>query len=291
MTPRKPTSSTPNKNELEEEERKLPFKKTSPAAKYVSPINNVYPPRTTENLHVGSPPCNLLAKFGLKPAPKSNISPVASNRNLSQLKCCVIDGGVNSAILFRFEPIGTWSEKIMYDEIFVHHSAWTTELHFVERKLSWFHNNKAQKNDKNYAVRMFVIDTIEPVKEKENLIELGKHICTQVNGVENNRTVASVPYNEMDYFWIPEGAVWADVIGNDAASKQIIAIIGESNGHDDFYERNKDFIDVYFRSGTYPLNFARQIGARLDEVHPNERYEIVNPDTDEVNEVNSEINE
>jgi hypothetical protein len=95
----------------------------------------------------------------------------------------------------------------------------------------------------------------------------------------------------MDYFWIPEGAVWADVIGNDAASRQLIAIIGESNGHDDFYERNKAFIDIYFRSSTYPLNFARQIGALLDEVHPNERYKIVNPDTHEVNEVNSEINE
>ena len=189
----------------------------------------------------------------------------------SQLKCCVIDAGVNSAILFRFEPDGSWSEKIMFDEILVKRSEWTTAVGFVNKTFRWFHNNRAQTTRNNYMVRLFRIDTVQPVKIKEYLVELGKYICTQINGVENNHVVASIPDNELDYFWIPNGAVWADVIGIDAAYMQLIQKTGFPNGEEDFYQSNKFLIDSYFHTGTYTLDLARNLGAPLHEVHLDER--------------------
>jgi hypothetical protein len=189
----------------------------------------------------------------------------------SQLKCCVIDAGVNSAILFRFEPNGSWSEKILFDEILVKHSEWTTAVGFVDKTFRWFHNNRAQMNDRNYMVRLFCINTVQPVKVKEYLVELGKYICTQINEVENNRIVASVPDNELDYFWVPNGAVWADVIGIDAAYMQLIQKTGFPTGEEDFYQCNKFLIDSYFHTGTYTLDLAHNLGAPLHEVHLDDR--------------------
>ena len=308
MSPRKPAPCSTPPTKESEEDYKVPHKKSSPVAKYESPIKNPYTAKMTDlsinsmkDVKTSSPSFDLFADFGIKPAPKTNQSPL-SNQKLTQLKCCVIKGGVNSAIFFRFEPVGSWSEKIMYDEVIKFQREWTTQYGFTPRALTWFHKNDEQFNNRHYTVRMFLIETIQLPKQKEKFIKLGESICEKINQInktqqieaghtERTYNIVSVPNNEMDYFWIPEDAVWADVIGNDAAYNQLIQKIGEPHGHDNFYQNNKAIIDTYFHTGTYSLDLARILHAPPEEMHPDIRFKEVDSETDEVADTNSDVNE
>ena len=90
---------------------------------------------------------------------------------------------------------------------------------------------------------------------------------------------------------VPEGAVWADVIGVGAAYMQLIQITGFPTGETDFYEMNKTIIDTYFRTGTYALDLARILGAAPEEMHPDIPFKEVNSQTDEVANDDSDVNE
>ena len=312
MSPRKPTSpSTPNK-ESDNEDKKQPYKKTSPLAKYTTPIRNVYAAslKTTitdisdknmDDLKVNTPSSDLIAEMGLDPPPRTEYSPKSMGLKVANLRCCAIDAGVNSAIIFRFEPNGSWSEKLLVDEIYTNKREWTTTMGFInDKRFEWYENNQVQYNPKRYAVRLFVLQTRKPVIVKEKLMKQGQFICQQVNLANvqystqiDKKVIEVAEVNEELITWIPpgakHGAVWADVIGIDAAYKQLVDKIGNPNGQEDFYIENKAFIDAYFRSGTYSLNFARRLGAPLEEVHPDLRSpNFLNPD-DEPNDVDPEL--
>ena len=109
-------------------------------------------------------------------------------------------------------------------------------------------------------------------------------INAEVN--ENNRT--NLRTNRIVLL---EGAVWADVIGIDAAYMQLIQIIGFPTGEADFYDMNKAIIDSYFLTGTYSMELARLLGAPPEEMHPELRFEEVNSKTDEVADNDSDVNE
>ena len=266
---------------------------TSLTINYSTPAKNVNAaslPMVTDisdtKMHalIASPsPSDLLAKFGLKLPSRTAQTPRSADQKIIELKCCVIDGGENSAVLFRFAPNGSWCEKLMYDEVCKKHSEWTTILGFVDYNppLTWFVSNKEQLNSRNYAIRLFVIETTQSITNEQQLINLGEDICAHVNEVADN-TREIVKVNELNYFWIPIGsAVWADVIGTKRANDQLVKKIGTPTGEAHFYNTNKSCIDSYFHSGTYTRSFARYLGAPPKEIHPNERNQILNLNNDE----------
>ena len=265
-----------------------------------SPIRNPYVaslphitsigPTSMNSCSESSPSSDFLAKFGLKP------SPIAATQTLkypptkiSYLKCCPIDGGLDSAIIFRFEPNGTWYEKIMKDEI-TSHSPWTRSANFSERFYSWYHLNVVQVNPRNYEVKLFFLSTAS-ISSPPELIELGKGICDEVNKLQqkDKNHVAQVA-DENSYFWVPGVAVWADVIGDEAAYNKLVEKIrSRPDGHEQWYQTNKNVIDTYFHSGTYSLNFARILGAPIEEVHPDARHEMFDPGDNEEADVDEDL--
>ena len=197
--------------------------------------------------------------------------------NRVQLKCCLIDAGVDSAILFRFDLAGSYIEHVMADEVFKKQSTWSTTLEFEMKYYYWFHLDVMQRNQNGYQVKLFAIKTprLEGIAPQKFIL-LGKFICDHVNkGNKFQRRMIAQVANESDYFWIPTNAVWADVIGHEAAYSKLIEKIGRPNGEANFYRMNKSCIDSYFHTGTYSIHLARVLGAPIQEVHPNQRAEFL----------------
>jgi hypothetical protein len=160
-----------------------------------------------------------LTAFGMKPSavvqPKTLF---LRNRN-STLKCCLVHGINNIAIVFRCESIdkqstnGSWSEKLFSDAIRLN-SSWVKELNFDSEILNWYHNNLSMKNPRGWPIRIFSIRVEEEPPELA-LKNLGRYICQQVNDLARDDTNLSV--NDNDFFWLSQPIVWSDIIGNDAA--------------------------------------------------------------------------
>jgi hypothetical protein len=212
------------------------------------------------------PDDDLLASFGIT---ASTIPPVRYNNRDSFLRCCIIDAKENSALVFRVEPkdpnspSGSWGEKQMFDAIRTHED-WTTKLHFDDKFFQWYHENVPQKNPKNYHIRLFVI-RVQQVPETQNLFQLARHICKQINASPGNTTTTD--FDENHFFWLPDDAVWADIIGIDAALKQLVTA---TTGliQDGFFETNRSLINCFFHSGTYSVELARYLHAPMTEIHP-----------------------
>ena len=276
MTPKKPPPPSGSNMESKDDELKIPFKKTSPNAKYKSPKQSLYAKSDVsesaiQSLKVSTPPTDRLAKFGIK-LRKSSPATKLPGQKLVYLKCGVINTGEDTAIAFRFDPIGSYVERIMYEEIFKFKKEWTRECNFDDKLyFSWFHHNEAQTNSNNYAVRLFVIRTAAPVVIKQDLFELCQFICQQLNQIPSNNSVITV--DDSNFIWTLPDAVWADIIGDDKAYKIIMDTKGNPTATDNFYARNKPFIDSYFRSGTYTIDLARKLRAPEEEIHPSERIE------------------
>lgn len=213
---------------------------------------------------------DFLASFGIKPAASlSSTMSTTKNKN-SMLKCCLIPAGLDSAIVFRLQPIdptcNNWSEKCFFDAL-RRHDEWVTRLAFDTNCLFWFENNIPQKNSKDFTTRMFVIRT-EDNPSDEQLVRLGHHICAEINKLPNNTTTTLI--DENSYFWIPRGeAVWADIIGIDEALAQLTKKHGHP--HPGYFELHKDTINTYFHSGTYSVPLARALHAPVEEIHPSVR--------------------
>ncbi len=212
---------------------------------------------------------DFLASFGIKPAASLSTTmqtQKTKNKN-SVLKCCLLSAGLESAILFRLQPIdptcNNWSEKCFFDAL-RRHDEWITRLAFDSTCLFWFENNIPQKNSKDYTTRIFVIRT-EKNPSDEQLLKLGHFICTEINKLPNNTTTTEIDKNS--FFWIPRGeAVWADVIGIDEALAQLTKRKGHP--HAGYFEIHKASIDTYFHSGSYSIPLARALHAPVEEIHP-----------------------
>lgn len=217
---------------------------------------------------------DFLASFGIKPAASLNTSNTQATKNKnSMLKCCLLSAGLDSAILFRLQPIdpscNNWSEKCLFDAL-RRHDDWITTLAFDESCLFWFENNLPQRNCKQYVTRMFVIRT-EQNPSDDQLLSLGHHVCTKINQLPNNTTTTIT--DENSYFWIPrETAVWADVIGIDEALAQLTRKLGHP--HPGYFELHKTTIDTYFHTGSYSVPLARALHAPVEEIHPSVRMAL-----------------
>ena len=274
------TAMTTTRNKTKTQ-KPSPIKKKKSSATVVSPASVASFPKPagispkSAGISAG---ISTISKAGLKPPPLKGglqafgIKPGArvkfSDRNAT-LKCCVIKGPEENAIVFRVNPNdphspnGCWLEKVFFDAI-RSESEWVTELHFDSQALQWYHGNVPQKNSKDYLLRLFVIRTTGNLPPKENLVKLGQRVCDNINATPSNKTTISV--DEESYFWLPNGAVWSDIIGNDAAFAALTKAKGDP--FPGFYDLHKDTIHSYFRPKTFSLELARAFHAPLDEVHP-----------------------
>jgi len=172
-----------------------------------------------------------LASFGIKSAKPTPAQIKSAPLNGSSLRCVVVSGAglQKPAIVFRFQANdpnsnGSWAEKCMNDAI-KDREEWVQQLEFDSGVLQWYDGNVAMKNMRNFPVRLFVIYTENMPSKKDILIELGQHICNQINRRPENKTTSSVDPNS--YFWIEDTVVWSDIIGCQAALQWLYRLAGQ----------------------------------------------------------------
>ena len=213
-------------------------------------------------------PKDGLAAFGIKPAAN------AGSDKDSKLVCVIIsteNGG--AVIVFRCAPnnpnlrFGSMSEKYWFDAVRTG-EPWVKQANIDDDMRPWVHNEVEQKNPRGYNIRLFTLSCAEFPTE-ESVVQLGRYICEQVNAMPNNNTTMVV--DPANYFWIPtaDGPVWSDVIGSDAALKELVAKKGmPSRG---YYETNREAIHCYFRPHTFTMDLARVLYAPEEQLHPEAR--------------------
>lgn len=222
-----------------------------------------------------------LAAFGIQAA-----TPSQPSRD-SWLKACLVKGPGSCGIIFRVEPKdsstngGSWGEKCFFDAL-RQKQDWVLRLNVHSKCLSWYHGDVEQKNSKGYAIRLFVIYATE-MPSKDSVIKLGSFICCQINAMPDNNTTTTVA-DEMEFFWIPRGAVWADVIGTAAAFKTLVDTHGVP--FQGYYEKHKDVIHSYFRPGTLTHDLATKLRAPIEQVAAEFRVATAQtqPDVEDIEE-------
>lgn len=170
--------------------------------------------------------CDLIS-FGIKPAPRKTKNPSCIyGIGDSKLKFCVIQGSVESAMVFCFEPLhpnnikGPWAEKLLVDAVKANEK-FVTDLRIEDDILYWFHNNEAQMSPINYGVRLFFVRTLQLPKD-QSVVAFGKHLCKKLADLPRNWAKAF--FDENDYFWLQQPVVWSDVIGTNAALRTLLSI-------------------------------------------------------------------
>lgn len=219
-------------------------------------------------------PKDGLSHFGIKAA--SSGRRAESDKN-SKLKVVLIKGENGTGhLVCRCEPNnpnyrnGSWSEKTFFDDI-RKGADWATLINVDNDMLHWFDHDQPQLNPKGYNIRLFVIP-FEEVPTEESVVQLGEHICQNINAAPNNNTTISIIPGQC--FWIPteQNPVWSDVIGSDAALKALVEKKGmPASG---CYNTNREAIHSYFRPFTFTLDLARVLHAPIEQVHPELREEM-----------------
>ena len=211
-----------------------------------------------------------LLAFGLRPASTSFGSFLDKD---STLKCCVIHGPTTSALVFRVQPNdivrnlgGSWGEKCFFEAVRLK-KQWVLDIGVDNTCLSWYHDNIEQKNPKGYAIRLFVIKVEGPPPTKDVIVDIGNYICRHINDADNNKTTTKI--EEASFFWLPDDAVWSDIIGYDAALAALIRDAGPPC--DGYYDLHWATILSYFEAGSFSLELARTLRAPNEQIHPSER--------------------
>jgi hypothetical protein len=163
---------------------------------------------------------------------------------------------------------GAWAEKLFFDAV-KSNKKWTTDLNVESTCPHWYHNNVLQLNQRHYAIRMFVIP-LERSPTKIQIVGLGNTICKNINATHANTTTTTL--DETHYFWLPDGAVWSDVIGYDAALTALLRKAGPSC--DNYYSNYEATIHTFFHPATSSLDLARTLRAPNDQIHPSERQHL-----------------
>ena len=178
------------------------------------------------------------------------------------------------ALVFRFQPvdasgrISSWSEKEMFQAL-RDGAEWVGQAGIDDMALPWCDRNEKMTNSKDHPIRLFVVHLQSGAKlpSDEAIIKLGKFICTNVNQMDGNETIASVPSSP---FWpTNEVAVWSDIIGVDAAIRKLMKECGSLVPG--FCDQHKEKLFTCFRKGELSMELARMIHAPMDEVHPDLR--------------------
>jgi hypothetical protein len=189
----------------------------------------------------------------------------------SRLRACIIKSYGVYTLVLRVQPsdhtsrAASWQEKLLTDAV-KYQYPWARELNFDPNLIFWFHENSPQVNPKGYNIRLFTIrieSDSPPIKG--NLVALAKFICDQLNAIPGNQNSISV--DEHSFFWLPDGAVWSDIMGIDAALAALFKEQGYPTGPE-WFESNRSTVYTYFRPGTFSREMIQLLYAPLDELHP-----------------------
>jgi hypothetical protein len=201
-----------------------------------------------------------LALFGIQGATAPS-GVFGADKN-GTLKCCVIRGPNRFALVFRLHAnhpmfFGSyWGDKFFFDSV-RERRQWVSNLNISDRILKWYDRDVPQQNTKGFFIRMYVIYATGNVPPKQNLIDLGKVICEQVNRCVGNNTITTV--DKDSYFWGGGSAVWSDVVGTAEAQVLLYRETNVVEPMPGFYEEHKDLILSYYHKGQLPAS----VGARL----------------------------
>lgn len=271
----------------DDEDKKLPAKKKQPAAAKHSPPRSLPilispPPRysmaspsktstASNNTKPSSLPGQGLLAFGMRPACSSYGTFHDKN---STLKCCVIRGVTTTALVFRVQPNdsenpGAWGEQCFFAAIRFKKD-WVSKYMVDTKSLRWYQDNVPQFNPNKFPIRLFVIRIQGPPPSNDHLLGLGNDICMHLNATEGNRTTTIV--EQASYFWLPDAAVWADVIGDDAALTALIREAGPPC--DGYYDLHEATILTFFHPGSFSLDLARTLHAPNHQIHESQRQQL-----------------
>ena len=108
---------------------------------------------------------------------------------------------------------------------------------------------------------------------EESVAQLGEFVCQNVNAAPDNNTTLSLQRG--DCFWIPNQSnpVWSDVIGSDAALKDLVSKKGAPMLG--FCELNAEAVHSHFRQNTFTVELARVLHAPHEQIHPQLRAAVL----------------
>jgi hypothetical protein len=162
---------------------------------------------------------------------------------------------------------GSWAEKDLAEAVFFRTPTWATALNFEQKQLKWFEDNLPKTNPKGYAIRMFLIQSDQEIIAKEQIVCLGNHIFQRINQDKGNTT--TITLNEQSFFWLEGKPVWSDIIGYDAALKDLFFDTGHPSVFAaNYYQWFKDTIHSYFHTETFGIELANALEAPVEELHP-----------------------
>lgn len=170
------------------------------------------------------------------------------------------------ALVFRFFPNAgvlqsCWSEKVFSDAVALQ-KEWVMSTNIDKYVLVWHLEDKKQLNNRNYGIRLFVINVDGTDIPESSLLQLTQHIATCINEEPDNNVICSV--DPKDFIWSRD-FVWQEIVGTQAALMRL-RFKTKQTFNPGFYESYKDEIYHYFREGAFPYEAARQIGAPMEEV-------------------------
>lgn len=170
-----------------------------------------------------------LSNFGL--TPPTNMNSPYRNKSMNRssvLKIAIIRGPGNSNehfLVFRCErndsPVrSAWSEKLFFDML-RNKETWMRDLCFEFNTLPWYDNDVEMKNERDFNIRLFIIQTGGFPPSEDRLVELGKFICSKINAINEQPNNGNIQVDEANYFWFGRDhkTVWYDVVGTRGAKK------------------------------------------------------------------------
>jgi len=205
-----------------------------------------------------------LTAFGIT----ASASPAAVSRRTGVVQFAVI-GGPNPVIFVKFSPNGFWGEKKMFDAL-RERQEWLMVLEPCQQVFNYHQNNVPIRNSRGYSVRLFAF-FCGTVPENQNLIEMGKYLCENVNNMEGNNTVAVIQRDNL--YFANNDVTWSEICGTQTAYEQLLLQASEE-ASPGFYDRHQALVHHFFRQGTFLPEFARVIDAPNHEILPSRRAEI-----------------
>ena len=175
----------------------------------------------------------------------------------SKLRAVLIHSISESAIVLRCEPndpnntSGSASEKVLLQAV-------NDGLYIVEQfnisseQLLWYDRNTPMKNKGGVPIKMVYIPLMGRLHPKDTIIRLAHEMCCAINNLPGNNTTISM--DSENFFWLPDGAVWSDVIGVDAALTTLELIFREPNPR--YYRQNRIKINDFFHVGSFENDLA-----------------------------------
>jgi hypothetical protein len=190
-----------------------------------------------------------LASIGFEPAEAPAVTkPISKDSNL---KCVLIKQPNRHALLYRVEHVTAgptarcYAEKLFNDSVKSQDpKSWAKNLHFKEQPFHWNHEGRDMLNQDNFNIRLFPLYVKPSDNTQAKAIHLANEICKYLNLDQQYGKTTVDPDN---FFWLPENAVWSDVLGEDEAVNALFRETRTAEAYPGYFDANKKTIFTYFR--------------------------------------------